>query len=191
MLNVKRDYPVAGKSVRWPEYTARRLIREPVSSPLRAFLSGAICLVPLPRSSPILPKKWGPSLWPALRICEALIESGIGREIVPCLRRIESTRKSATAAQGERPGPHEHYATIDVQLGALPEGAAVLLVDDVITRGATMLGSAWRLQAAFPTVAMKGFAIALTRGAAEDIPDVIEPHVGRIWDDGQSVRREP
>jgi len=192
VLNVKRDYAVPGKSMRWPEYTVRRLMREPETSPLRAFLAGELFLVPLPRSSLLPPKGWGtPSLWPAHRICEALIESGIGREIVPCLQRTEAVRKSATAPRGERPTPEAHYATIGVHLAHFPPQATVLLVDDVITRGATMLGAAWRLQKSFPTVTIKGFATALTRGSAEDIDNVVEPHVGRIWYDGAWLRRDP
>ena len=50
-----------------------------------------------------------------------------------------------------RPTAEQHYESISVQ-GILSEPEEILLVDDVVTRGVTLLGCANRLADAFPKV---------------------------------------
>jgi hypothetical protein len=54
-----------------------------------------------------------------------------------------------------------------------------LLIDDVVTRGATLLAAARRLAAAHPTVAIDAFALARVQGAG-DIDQAIQPCLEHI-----------
>jgi hypothetical protein len=90
--------------------------------------------------------------------------------------------KSAGAAT--RPSPLEHFASLGP---ALPVGAGrIILVDDVVTRGSTALGAAWRLLEAMPDVEVALFALARTvpDGAAGGFVDVVRgtiEHGGGNW----------
>ena len=96
-------------------------------------------------------------------ICMALVNAGLGGRVWPCLRRTESIPKSAFAAPGERPNATRHYESMTVEV-PMHEAAptSILLVDDVVTRGATAMGAAARLHEAFPDAAIQLFAIART-----------------------------
>ncbi|MGH7150261.1 MAG: hypothetical protein ACREIU_06175, partial [Planctomycetota bacterium] len=69
---------------------------------LSAFLGPGIALVPAPRSVPLRSRD---ALWPARRICEELVEEGLGSEVLEVVSRREAVPKSAFAPRGERPGP--------------------------------------------------------------------------------------
>ncbi|MBI1379902.1 MAG: hypothetical protein GC161_02295 [Planctomycetaceae bacterium] len=67
----------------------------------------------------------------------------------------------------------------------------LVVVDDVVTKGATLLASALRLQEAFPTAEVRCFAMVRTLGREPDVPQVLDPCVGEIRWDGEDVWREP
>lgn len=111
-----------------------RLLEELPRSGLSEFFGRDVTLVPVPRSAPLKDER---ALWPARRISEELLVRGLGREILPCLKRTKPVPKSAYAPRGERPG-------VDVQLDSLVVAAEpsllvpgkVTLVDDFVTKGA-------------------------------------------------------
>jgi len=72
-----------------------------------------------------------------------------------------------------------------------PPGDAALLVDDIVTKGSTLVGAASRLQEAFPGLGVRGFALVRTRGLIEEVEALVEPCVGTIRFDGQSCARTP
>ena len=121
-------------------------------------------LVPVPRSAPL---RKG-ALWPAHRICEELIRVGLGQEILPCLERTRAVRKSAFAARGERPGVRDHVASISVTSSLAPAGDLVV-VDDFVTRGSTLLASATQVKASFPRREVAAFALVRTMGLIPDL----------------------
>lgn len=66
----------------------------------------------------------------------------------------------------------------------------VLLVDDVVTRGATLLGAASRIKEAFPDCEVRGFALVRTE-SFDEVTQVRDPRVGtiEIARTGKAVRR--
>ena len=155
---------------------------------LQNYLGPGVLLVPAPRSSPLAPG----ALWPAWRICEALISQGLGASVDACLERVQPVNKAAFAKPGERPGPEQHFASVKVntqQTLSVPP-VSVTLVDDVVTRGATFVGLLPHLAAKYPQASIRCFALVRTESykAFEDIRDCIE---GTISYDRGSLRREP
>jgi hypothetical protein len=61
---------------------------------------------------------------------------------------------------------------------ALP--AVVTLVDDVITRGAQMVGAAWAIWAARPDITVRSFAFIRTMSNSVDFERILDPCVGKI-----------
>ncbi|MDA4132801.1 MAG: phosphoribosyltransferase, partial [Thaumarchaeota archaeon] len=56
----------------------------------------------------------------------------------------------------------------------------LLLVDDIVTRGATLLGAANRLAEAFPDARIRGFAAMRTVSNPSDFVDAYQPCTGTI-----------
>ena len=117
------------------------------------FLSGDV-LVPVPRSAP---KAGG--TWAAAALAQALVQEGVGSSTWPGLRRISAVNKSATSARGSRPSVARHYDSFRLEpLKFRPAG--VVIIDDVITKGRTLLAAAARVREAFPEARGSSFCIA-------------------------------
>jgi predicted amidophosphoribosyltransferase len=171
------------KGERIIEYTVRRLKK--LSPPeLAEFFGASTTVVPVPRSSLLKPA----TLWVPRRICEALKAQGLAGEVCCCLKRVTAVSKSAGAS--ERPSPKEHYESLRVDLSLVPSGA-ITLVDDVITRGATVYGAFYRMKEAFPKATIRIFTVtrAISPGEVERI---VEPCQGTITYQGEnSLKRIP
>ena len=159
---VKHDTPGALKRV------AERLAadQEARANGLIGRLEDAL-LIPVPRSAPL---RKG-ALWPAHRICEELVLAGLGRDILPSLERTRAVQKSAFAARGERPGLRDHLDSMTISSALIPEGDLVV-VDDFVTRGATLLASGALVKAAFPAREVRGFALVRTMGLVPDVGSI-------------------
>ncbi len=144
-------------------------------TPLEGFLGPDAALVPAPRSSRLV--RGG--LWVPHRIAEALVDVGLGGSVMACLERVEPVQKAAYASAEARPRARDHYRTIVVGR-ALARPERIVVVDDIVTRGATLLGAASRLAEAFPGVDVKGFALVRTISNPEEFQRVESPVVGRI-----------
>jgi hypothetical protein len=154
-------------------------------SGLADVFDGGPLLVPMPRSGLVKPNStWGP-----LKIAEALVAGGLGSRVVPILTRQRPVLKAATAPKGQRPTPAIHYHSFGVSL-PVERPTKIVLVDDVVTRGATFAGAAARLAEIWPTIQIDAFAIART---GRLVTDVVEPCTGRIvaTRDGSSSTRTP
>ena len=139
------------------------------------------------------------------RLAWCLREFGLAVEVWPVLRRGYAVRKSALAASGERPSVLEHYAslTVDRSLrGRVADGPSgfvrergairlqLTLVDDVVTRGRTLLAAAGRLQEDFPAAEIRAFALVRTLGRDEVLYRVLDPCEGEVrWMSGDARRR--
>jgi predicted amidophosphoribosyltransferase len=169
-----------------------RLVKEMQTNPAAQVLSGILdrssILVPCPRSSPIVEG----ALWPPERIALALKERGLGAEVQRLLMRTKAIRSSATAPRGERPKIQEHLETIRVV--AEPSvflAKAMVIIDDVITKGATLLAAASLLKEAFPTAEIKGFALVRTMGLQPDVDRILDPCTGTVKYRNDEAEREP
>ena len=174
VLAIKRDAVSGEHSPRtliqiWIE----RLAKTIHETTLASLLDGSGTLIPMPRSSPSLPK----SVWPALRIADALVDQGLGAETLPCLRRNTPVPKAAFSRPGERPTPLDHYKSLGLGLlPGIPE--RVILIDNVVTQGAMFSGAFAKLKEVVADVEIVGaFAFARTVPAFDR---AIDPCLGRI-----------
>ena len=155
-------------------FVSRRL-REMSPPAAVAVLGSDVALVPVPRSSL---QKAG-ALWPALEIAQALHAQGFGSRVLRCLHRHTAVGKAATASPKDRPRARIHFDSLEV-VAPMDLPASVTLVDDVITRGAQMLGAAWRIWAARPDVVVRGFAVIRTISRPEEFSAIAAPCAGRV-----------
>jgi hypothetical protein len=154
-----------------------------------AVLGERVLLVPVPGSAPAPQGRWvGESLaW-------CLKEIGLAAEVWPVLRRRFAVRKSAFAPAGERPSVLEHYASFAIECASLPRGPhgtclRLTLVDDVITRGRTLLAAACRLREAFPGAEVRAFALLRTLARDETLARPLDPCEGEVrWVRGDARR---
>ena len=148
-------------------------------------------LVPVPGSAPP-----GRGVWAAQRLALALQGVGLGGSVWPTLERRFPVRKSATALNADRPTVHQHYESFSVtgqwSVAALPSPPTrMILIDDVITKGRTILAAAVRLHEAFPNADIRAFALVRTMGLVPDVSQSLSPCHGIVWWAGRDSRREP
>jgi hypothetical protein len=133
------------------------LIRDNLSNlPFSKLFTANPVLVPTPKSSLMQPG----TLWVPQRLANVFVRRGLGQEVVECLKLVKAVRKSATSQAADRPKALEHYESMEVQK-FFPEPAEILLIDDIITRGATVLGATNKLAEAFPRAHICAFAAIL------------------------------
>ncbi|HJW94813.1 MAG TPA: hypothetical protein VJ901_14440 [Thermoanaerobaculia bacterium] len=167
-------------------YAARRLKEEHPGALFDVLFADSPLLVPVPRSS--LPVEGG--IWPAFNIASALVQHGIGAAVLPCLERTRAVPKSAFATSGTRPKPVDHYDSIQAT-SMVTDRSSICLVDDVITKGATLIGAATRLRETYPQATITAFALVRTLGFVDDIDEIVEPVIGTIVLRGGESFREP
>ena len=183
---LKEERPIGSPAQSPSDYAARRLAEELAHGTLAEIFTTRPLLVPVPRSS--LAVEGG--IWPARNLAAALIAHGVGRNVLPCLQRIQAVPKSAFAATGLRPKPLDHYESIAVT-PMVADRDEFCLVDDVVTKGATLLAAATRLHEAYPNAKIVAFALVRTMGFVEDIERIVEPCIGTITRSGDEAVREP
>jgi hypothetical protein len=152
------------------------------------FLGPAVFLVPAPRSAPF---KSRDAAWPARLVCDVLAAHGLCAGVLNLLVRHTSVKKSALLRKGaDRPGPDQHEATLRIDDVALPPTPQITIVDDVVTRGATLLGCARVLASRLPQTEVRALAVVRTMSKKE-VATMLEPVEGRIWMRDGQPRREP
>jgi predicted amidophosphoribosyltransferase len=153
-------------------------------APLAGFLGPSHVLVPIPGSASSAAR----CVSVAEHLAMALIEEGLGQSIWNGLHRIRSVRKSATAVPGSRPTVGNHYDSFAIApIQPLP--TEVVLIDDVVTKGRTLLAAAARLKEAFPNTEVRAFALLRTMGLIEGVEQLLDPCVGEIrWWAGDAHR---
>jgi predicted amidophosphoribosyltransferase len=156
----------------------RQLATEAMS--FAGFFSSTDVLVPVPGHSAVS--------WAAEFLAAALIREGLGRSVWLGLRRARAVRKSATAPRGERPTMDSHYESFCVERPTI-SAERILLIDDVVTKGSTLLAAANRLHEVFPCSQIRAFALVRTRGLIDGIPQLLDPCMGEIsWQSGETRR---
>jgi hypothetical protein len=155
------------------------------SPQLAGFFRDTDVLVPVPRSST---KASG--TWVAADLARALVHEGLGIMAWPGLQRVCAVRKSSTAARGARPTVSCHFESFLMERPSIdPE--SVVLIDDVITKGRTLLAAAARVREAFPHAQIRAFALLRTMGFTTGVEHLLDPCRGEIrWQAGDA-RRTP
>ena len=157
------------------------------ASPFAGFFPGAAMLVPVPGSKPSA----GGGATAAGQLALALLEQGLGRGIWFGLRRVKAVRKSGTAPPGARPTVKNHYDTMAVDKIDGSGTSHIVLIDDVVTKGRTLLAAALRLREVFPDADLRAFALLRTTGYSFDVERSLLPCVGKIEWSGLDARRRP
>ena len=153
---------------------------------LAGFFSPDAILIPVPRceSRP----RHGP--WVAQRLAAEIKGVGLAAGVWPALVRATPIPRSAECWIWERPSVSVHFESLAVVREPAP-AEELILVDDVVTKGRTLLAAALRLRKEFPRARIKAFALVRTLGMVWDIERVLDPCRGEIEWDGRDARRNP
>lgn len=119
---------------------------------VQRFLPPDATLVPMPGHAPSKDRN---SHWPARVLCEEFVGAGLGAKWLPLLSRVRNVGKAATSPSEERPSAEVQYDSM-VAIGDMEAGSSVVVVDDVITRGATMLAAIAKLREVLPNATVRG-----------------------------------
>ena len=178
--------PQNGKLVLMSEWIAKTIQRNITTLPLASFFQPKTILVPTPKSSLMRPD----TLWVPERIASALTKMGFGNKVISCLTRTKSVPKAASSLAKDRPKAIDHYKSMNVTR-ILSNPDEIILVDDVITRGATLLGAANLLANAFPETPIRAFAAMRTISNTNEFNELYDPRVGiiELQNNGETLRK--
>ncbi len=176
-----RAFLKAGDASFMLKYAIRVRQQAEDSPQLAGFFDTTDVLIPVPGSTP-------GGLWAAEHLAVALINAGLGGAAWPGLRRVRPVRKSATATPGTRPTVDVHYESFDLERPSRAPDR-ILLIDDVVTKGRTLLAAASRVHEAFPHSQLRAFALLRTMGLVSSVPQLLAPCRGEIrWRSGDAHR---
>lgn len=167
------------------KYALRVRQQAEASAALAGYFSGSDVLIPVPGCGPSL----GGGLWTAEHLSFALVNAGLGGVAWSGLRRVRAVPKSASAAPGDRPTVSLHYESFVVERPPVSPDR-IVLIDDVVTKGRTLLAAASRVREAFPSAQIQTFALVRTMGLISGINRLLDPCKGQIcWRYGDAHRR--
>jgi|SRR3989344_5443758 len=167
------------------EFVAKKMKGDISNLPFKDFFGPDVFLVPAPKSSLMKPN----SLWASEKIAKALSKEGFGI-CFPCLERVTAVTKSATSKSEDRPKAKDHYDSLRVK-SSIKVPKEIVIIDDVVTRGSTLLGCASRLHKAFPNIPIRGFAVVRTISEARKFKEISDACVGKITLSGNETFRHP
>ena len=186
MKALKRDQFVGEPPILMSEWIARAVKQKMSELPFASFFKPNTILVPVPKTCLMQPN----TLWVPERIATALVAAGIGKQFSSWLIRTKAVPKAALSSPSERPIAEQHYESLTFQ-GSLSKPDEIVLIDDVITRGATLLGCANRLADAFSQCRIRAFVAMRTISNPAEFESVYSPCIGTIglYGAGDSFRR--
>ncbi len=142
---------------------------------LEGCLGPDVTLVPIPRSAKS-PDGNKEVFWPALKLCNHLVSEGLGKDVRQLVKRAVKIKKSAFCSPDERPDPDAHAKSMTLDLGAVgfipPE--RITLVDDVVTRGSTLIGATILLRQSYPDLDISSFAWSRTTSGISTDAELLE-----------------
>ncbi len=129
-------------------------------------------------------------LWVPMQLSEELLSAGLGNRVAPILTRTVAIPKSALSDPSDRTRAKRHFETMAVQTELAPP-ESFLLVDDIVTRGATLIGAANRLRVSYPAVPIRAFAAIRTVSNPAEFQKITDPAIEiiRLRADGSTLRR--
>lgn len=143
-------------------------------------------LVPVPRSS--LHKQ--DVLWVPLNLALHMKELKLGGSTAQLAERVKTIPSASGSPSDQRPTAKKHYETVEIK-EPTHEIGDIILVDDVLTRGATILGVASKLAERFPDSTIKAFAAVRTISNAAEFTSLCRPAKGTITLSGKHTFRNP
>jgi hypothetical protein len=167
-------------------YIADRISMNLRRLPFADYFNVNPILVPTPNSS----LNRSGTLWVSQRLATALFRRGLGSRVAECLNRVTPLRKSATSLAADRPKAREHYDSMEVTR-MLDEPTEILLIDDIVTRGATLLGAANKLADAFPHARIRALVAMRTISTPSVFVRINEPCIGTIALSNDETFRNP
>ena len=185
MRNLKNDN-VLSSEILTSEYIAQAIKKDIRKLPFANYFNSNTILIPAPKSS-LLQKD---TLWVPQRIATALINNGLGKASEECLERIVALPRSSKSSPANRPKALQHYESMQVR-ELLFDPEEIVLIDDVVTRGSTILGAVNRLAEVYPEAKIRAFAVMRTMSNPEEFSDIVDPCVGIIRLSGENTRRVP
>jgi len=174
-----------GRPVIISEYISNYIKKELGNLPFRHFFDDNPILVPVPNSS----KRQKDTLWVPQRLATALYESGFGIGVAEMLNRKFAIRKAAWSP-GNRPKAWDHHQSLEIHETLSPP-RHFLLIDDVVTQGATLLGAANKLYETYPGVDIQALTAMRTMSDPNEFKELLDPCVGSITLHGEETRRVP
>jgi predicted amidophosphoribosyltransferase len=187
MWKLKSDGFLANPRILISQWVARTVQQNKNNLEFGSFFHSEVILVPVPKSS--LMQRG--TLWVPERLATALVHFGLGKRVASMLERVKPVRKAAWSSPEERLLPAEHYDSLNVQK-SISEPKGILLVDDIVTRGATLLAAATRLAEVYPRCTIRAFAAMRTISDPLDFSREYQPVRGEIVyrpEYGDTVRR--
>ena len=170
MRCLKNNWPYSrGSSSIEPSKVVAQILVKNLSH-WRSVFHGDVVLVPVPRSAPIRKN----DLWPPFLIAEEMQKAGLGR-VLTLLERVERVNPSSRSLAKERPSPKEHFESIRLLELSVVDVKNVILVDDLVTRGHTFMGCAWKIDEAYPNVGIHAFAAIRTISNPEEFKGFYDP----------------
>jgi len=157
-----------------PDYIADKLYGRIAVHPFNSFFKPNTVLVPIPGHA-VLQKD---SLWVPHQIASAIERKGLGK-ISPYLYRYQTIQQSYRS-QHQRPTAQEQYNSIATRDKDLFEPEEILLIDEVITQGATILGCANLLRDIFPKSNIQAFAAVRVISDAINFEKFYKPCEGTV-----------
>jgi hypothetical protein len=186
MTAIKNDKFIGDPPILTSEFISNSIKEKMTTLPFGYFFRTNPVLVPIPNSSLMRPN----TLWVSRRLADALYRNGLGISVENLLERFRPLRKAATCTAQNRPKVSEHYNSLNIQKG-FHNPREILLIDDIVTRGATLLGAANRLRETFPMVHVRAFAAIRSISPPFIFEHVYDPRKGLITLNGQETFRKP